>query len=333
MILKTGFRSAMAGLAALGGIHPALAAEPLTVGYFLELPMPYQYAKATGMYDEALGTEVNWVAFETGTAMSAAMASGGVQISLSQGVPPFVVAVSAGQDLKAVDITMTYSENDNCVVAETLEIDQKNARELEGRKVGVPLGTAAHFGFLAQMRHFGIDTSTLDIVDMSPPEGAAAFAQGNLDMVCGWGGALLRMKEHGNVLLSGAEKEALGILVFDVTSVPAEFAAANGELLSRFLAVTAEANAMWNAGDRRDEMLAVIAKDAGMDLDAAAATIDTFVFPPVAEQLEARWLGGGMQDYMLGVARVFEETGSIPRALDSYNAAVDTTYLQAAGEM
>jgi taurine transport system substrate-binding protein len=57
------------------------------------------------------------------------------------------------------------------------------------------------------MEHFGVDIGTMDIVDMAPPDGAAAFAQGSLDMVCGWGGSLRRMKEHGNVLLTGAEKE------------------------------------------------------------------------------------------------------------------------------
>jgi hypothetical protein len=36
-------------------------------------------------------------------------------------------------------------------------------------------------------------------------------------MVCGWGGALRRMKEHGNVLLTGAEKDEIGISVYDVT--------------------------------------------------------------------------------------------------------------------
>ena len=72
----------------------------LTVGYFLEWPMPMLAAKASGAYDDALGMKVNWVFFETGTAMSAAMASGDVHISVSQGVPPFVVAVSGGQDLQ-----------------------------------------------------------------------------------------------------------------------------------------------------------------------------------------------------------------------------------------
>ena len=43
---------------------------------------------------------------------------------------------------------------------------------------------------------------------MTPVDSAAAFASGEFDMVCGWGGPLRRMKEHGNVLLSGPEKRS-----------------------------------------------------------------------------------------------------------------------------
>ncbi|NNK15691.1 MAG: taurine ABC transporter substrate-binding protein, partial [Sulfitobacter sp.] len=74
---------AMTGQAAFADGH-----EEITVAYFLEWPMPFLAAKANGEYEEALGKKINWVSFETGTAMSAAMASGDVQISVSQGVPP-----------------------------------------------------------------------------------------------------------------------------------------------------------------------------------------------------------------------------------------------------
>ena len=323
--LVAGAVMAMAGQAALADAH-----TEITVGYFLEWPMPFQYAKVQGTYDEALGTKVNWVSFDTGTAMSAAMASGDVQISVSQGVPPFVVAASAGQDIQVVDVAVSYSENDNCVVRSDLEIDKDSASELSGKKVAVPLGTAAHYGFLSQMNHFGVDPASMEIVDMAPAEGAAALAQGSLDMACGWGGALRRMKEHGNVLLTGAEKEELGILVFDVTSAPANFVAEQSEMLTKFLAVTAEANAMWNSGENMDEMLPVIAKDAGMDEEATKATMSTFVFPSVEEQLGEKWLGGGAQTFMKGVAGVFVEAGSIPSALDSYNATISVGPLEAA---
>ena len=44
--------------------------------------------KANGTYEEELGVKINWVSFESGVKMSAAMASGDVQLSVSQGVPP-----------------------------------------------------------------------------------------------------------------------------------------------------------------------------------------------------------------------------------------------------
>ncbi|WP_107974281.1 taurine ABC transporter substrate-binding protein [Allosediminivita pacifica] len=329
MTIRNALMAGAAGMALVAGAQAAQA-QDITVGYFLEWPMPFQYAKATGMYDEALGTSVNWVSFDTGTAMSAAMASGDVQLSVSQGVPPFVVATSAGQDLQALDVAVSYSDNDNCVVQEILEIDKDSAAELEGKRVAVPLGTAAHYGFLEQMNHFGVDITTMDVVDMAPPDGAAAMAQGSVDMACGWGGSLRRMKDYGNVLLTGAEKEELGILVFDVTSGPATWVAENSDMVAAFLGVTAEANAMWADEANHEEMLPVIAKDAGMDEEATAATLETFVFPPVEEQLTEKWLGGGAQDFMAGVAQVFVEAGSIDSALDSYADNVNTGPLETA---
>ena len=304
----------------------------ITVGYFLEWPMPFLAAKASGAYDEALGMKVNWVSFETGTAMSAAMASGDVQISVSQGVPPFVVAASGGQDIQVVDVAVSYSENDNCVVKADLEIDADSASELAGKKVAVPLGTAAHYGFLRQMDHFGVDITTLQIVDMAPPEGAAALSQGAVDFACGWGGGLARMKEYGNILLTGAEKQELGILVFDVTSAPASYIAENGDTVAQFLKVTADANAEW-AANQSPEMLAVIAEQSGMDAEAAGASMATFEFPTVEQQLSAAWLGGNAATFMKGVADVFVESGSIDSALDSYEDAVNTGPLQAASDM
>ena len=330
MTTRTHLLGAAAGLSMLAG---AASAQDITVGYFLEWPMPFQYAKAEGMYEEALGVDIDWVSFDTGTAMSAAMASGDVQMSVSQGTPPFVVATSAGQDLQILDVAVSYAENDNCVVQAELEIDQESADELTGKKVAVPLGTAAHYGFLRQMDHFDVDITTMDIVDMAPPDGAAAMAQDAVDMACGWGGSLRRMKEHGNVLLTGAEKEELGILVFDVTSAPASWVAENSDLVAEFLAVTAEANAMWNSGENTEEMLPVIAQDAGMDVEATRETLSTFVFPDVDTQLSDRWLGAAAPSFLKGVADVFVEAGSIDAALDTYENAVNTGPLEQAKGM
>ena len=310
----------LAGIAMVATASAAKADE-ITVGYFLEWPMPFQFAKVEGLYDEALGMKVNWKSFDAGTAMSAAMASGDVQISVSQG----------GQDLQIADIAVVYNDNDNCVVKAELEIDKDSAKELEGKKAGVPIGTAAHYGFLKQMAHFGVDVSTMEVVDMSPPDGAAAFAQGSLDMVCSWGGSLRRMKEHGNVLLTGAEKDAIGISVYDVTSVPASFAAENADVLAKFLKVTADMNAKWLTDSA--EMLPVIAKDAGMSEADAADTLKGFQFPTVEAQLSDKWLGKATPEFLKGVGDFFKEQGNIPESRDTYDGAVNTGPLAAAAKM
>lgn len=332
MKLKSKLMSAAASVAVLAATSAA-AQDEITVAYFLEWPMPFEYAKQKGTYEEEMGVKINWVSFESGVKMSAAMASGDVQLSVSQGVPPFVVATSAGQDLQILDVAVSYADNDNCVVRSELEIDKTNTGELSGKKVAVPLGTAAHYGFLKQMSHFGVDVASMDVVDMDPPDGAAAIAQGAVDMFCGWGGSLRRAKEHGNVLLTGDEKTELGILVFDVTSGPADWVAENGDLVAKFLKVTADANAMWADSANHAEMLPLIAKDAGMDEQATMETISTFKFPTIEEQLSGAWLGGNAQTFMKGVADVFVEAGSIDAALDTYENAVNTGPLQAAGGM
>jgi len=130
-------------------------------------------------------------------------------------------------------------------------------------------------------------------------------------------------------LLTGAEKEELGILVFDATTAPTSYIAENGDMLAKFLKVTADANAMWADEANHAKMLPVIAKDAGMSEEDTASTLSTFKFPTVDEQLSDAWLGGTAASFMKGVAEVFVNAGSIPSALDSYDGTVNTSGLDA----
>jgi taurine transport system substrate-binding protein len=68
-----------------------------------------------------------------------------------------------------------------------------------------------------------------------------------------------------------------------------------------------------------------------MSVEDTAATMATFVFPSVEDQLSEKWLGGGAQGFMKGVADVFVNAGSIDSALDSYSSNVNSGPLAAAG--
>ena len=301
--------------------------EEITVAYFLEWPTPNQVAQLEETYDEAMGLKVNWVSFDTGVAMSAAMASGDVQIAFSQGLVPYANAVTAGLPLKLVGVAVSYSDNDNCVVAESAGITVDNVTDLHGQQVAVPIGTVAHYKMLREMEHLGVDVAQLELVDLAPADGAAALQRGDVAMACGWGGALRRMKEVGDILMTGAEMEEIGIRVFDVVSVTEDFANNHPDLVTKFLQVTEEANAAYAADPTAYEE--TIAEAAGMSVEDSNAVLALFQFPDKEAQLSEAWMGGTVQTFVKEVADFFVEQGELEAALDDYSPFIDTSFLEA----
>lgn len=300
--------------------------DEITVAYFLEWPTPNQVAQLEETYDEQMGMKVNWVSFDTGVAMSAAMASGDVDIAYSQGLVPFANAVTAGLPLQAVGIAVSYAENDNCVARADLNITRDNVTDLEGMQVAVPIGTVAHYKMLKEMQYLGVDTDELQLVDLAPADGAAALQRGDVAMSCGWGGGLARMKESGNIIMTGAEMEKeIGLIVFDVVSVTDDFAKNHPDVIVDFLQITEDANAAFAADQGK---LSVIAQAAGMDEDATMSSLNTFSFPSAEAQLGDAWMGGTVQGFVTEVAEFFVEQGELDEALADYAPFVNTSFLE-----
>ena len=306
-------------------LSSASALDRITVAYFEQWPTANQVAQVEKTYDEALGVEVEWRAFGNGNEMSQAMASGDVHVAYSQGLVPWVVAVSSGLPLKLVGVAVSYAEADNCVVHADAGISQANAAELEGRKVATPIGNVTHYKLLRMLDHLGVDASKVDMVQMNGADAAVAVARGDVAAGCAFGGPLQRMKEFGSVLMTAAEQEAIGIRVFDVISATEGFANDHPDLLRKFMAVTDEANAAYRANPGQHEE--TIARAAGMDLDATRNMLAMFSFPSAEAQKAEAWMGGTVQAFTKEVADFFVEQGQLDRALESYDFAIDASFL------
>ena len=323
--MKRILASIVVAASVLGAASTTSAAlEKITVAYFREWPTANQVAQAEKWYDTELGVEVEWRAYDTGVEMADAMVAGEVDISFSMGVVPFALAVTAGAPIRTVGVAVSYAENDNCVIYKKEAIDRANAHELEGRKVAVPLNTVTHYKMLRTLQFLGVDVAKVDVVDMSPHDIDDVFIRGELAMGCSWGGPLRRMKGHGWELLSAYEQERLGIRSFDVIAVTNEFAAANPELVSKFLAVTDRA--VEYLDDKPEEAKPVIAKAAGLSLKESNIVLSLFDFYSRDQQLTEHWLEGGVQTFLKEVADFFEQQGEIPAALDDYGATVDASF-------
>lgn len=300
--------------------------DTVTVGYFLEWPTANQIAQVEKTYDKELGVNMEWRAFDSGTAMSAAMASGDVDMAYSQGLVPFTVAVSQGLPITMVGIAVSYAENDNCVVSKTSGITKANAKELEGKKVAVPFGTVAHYKMLKVMSHLNVNSENIHLLDMAPADSAAAIARGDVAMACGWGGALRRMKQYGDVLMTAREQEKIGIRVFDVISVNNKFAKKHPELVTQFLKVTDDSNRTFQQNPSKYEP--IIAKAAGLNLEDSNQVLALFDFPLKDAQVSSEWMGGTVQQYTKEVADFFVQHKQIPKSLPDYSASIDSSFYQ-----
>ncbi len=332
-VVMTKMVSTLIGTLAMGTIATsaslALADDKpstVSIGYFLEWPTANQVAQVNDTYSKEMGVKVEWHAFDSGTAMSAAMASGGVDIAYSQGLVPFTIAVSKGLPITMVGIAVSYAENDNCVVRKQAHITTANAKQLEGKNIAVPFGTVSHYKMLKTLKQLDVDSNKVHLLDMAPADGAAALARGDVSMACGWGGALRRMKQYGQVLMTAQQQESFGIRSFDVISANNKFAKQHPALVTEFLKVTNDANTAYKNDPKAQQP--IIAKASGLSLQDSNQILDLFTFPLKEQQISPYWMGGGVQTFTKEVADFFVQQKQIPSALDDYSATIDASYFK-----
>ena len=238
--------------------------------------------------------------------------------------------MTGGSDLLLVGVAVTYADADNCVAHPDYGVTAANAADtLEGQSIYTPLGNVTHFKLLKMLEHLGVDTSTVDLIQSEGgPAAVAALDSGEVAMACAFGGAVNRMIANGgNLVMTGAEQEAIGIRVFDIISTTGDFAATHPDIVTGFLQVTEDANRAYN--DDQAPFIDTIAGAAGMDREATIALLDAFAFPEKDVQLSEAWLGGTVQAVMKEQMDFFAALGEIDSALRSYDTFVDTSFLEA----
>ncbi len=304
--------------------------DELNVAYLLGLPTANQVAQVERTYDEALGMTVNWIPFASGGDMAQAMGAGAIDISYSQGLTSFASFVTGGSDLLLVGVAVSYADADNCVAHPDYGVTAENAAEtLAGQSIYTPLGNVTHFKLLKMLEHLGVDIATLNLIESDGgPAAVAALDSGEVALACAFGDAVNQMIANGgNLVMTGAEQEAIGIRVFGIISTSGDFAEGYPSVVAAFLQVTEDANRAFN--DNREPFIDTIAGAVGMDRESTVALLDAFLFLEKDMQLSEAWLGGTVQQVMKDQMDFFEGQGEIASALPSYDSFVDTSFLEA----
>lgn len=303
----------------------------LTVAYQTTVE-PSKVPQAAGAYEQASGAALSWRRFDSGADIIAALAAGAVQIGYVGSSP---LAIAASRDLPILAFYVAGLIGDAEALVARTGSGISSPADLAGRRLAVPFVSTAHYSLLAALRHWSIPAAAVHILNLKPPEIAAAWQRGDIDAAYVWDPALGRIKQTGRVLATSADVGRWGAPTFDAWVVRRDFAAAHPDIVTAFARVTAAAYAdyldhpaAWGAASAP---AAAIARLTGARAQDVPALLRSYTLPRLAEQGAPALLGGGITKAVADTAAFLRDQGGIPAIQPSYAPYVTPRFVTAAG--
>ena len=303
------------------------ADKTLVIGYQTVVE-PSKVAQAAGEYEKATGWKIDWRKFDSGADVIAAIASGDVQIGYV-GSSPLAAAASREVPFQTIFIAGLIGESEALVVSNKSGISKP--QDLVGRKIAVPFVSTTHYSLLAALKHWNVDPKSVEILNLRPPEIAAAWERGDIDGAYVWDPALGKAKESGTVLVSSKEVAEYGAPTFDAWIVRNDFIEKNPDVVKAFVKVTGKAYADYTADpkawDAKSQQALDIARLTGAKAEEVPNLLKGYHLPSLPEQASPALLGGGTAKAIAETAAFLKEQGKVPAVLPDYSAYVTKRFV------
>lgn len=319
-----------AGVLALLATQAHAAESKVTIGY-QAVPDPTILAIVDGEYEKATGWKIEWRKFDSGAGVIAALASGGIDIGYA-GSSPLAAGVTRGAPIQAFLIAGLIGEAEALAVRNGSGINEP--KDLVGKKVAVPFVSTTHYSLLFALKHWGIDAAKVNILNLQPPEIAAAFARGDIDATYVWDPALASAKKTGKVLITSAEVAKLGGPTFAAWIARNDFAAAHPEILTAFTKVSLDAFVRYrkdpSAYGVGTEAAKKIADFTGAKPEEVSEQIAGNSYLLAEEQASDQFLGKGTAEAVAATSAFLKDQKKVDALLPDYGPTVTARFVKAA---
>jgi taurine transport system substrate-binding protein len=332
-------RATMAGVALFAvGIGTAHAQSREVVIGYQDMVVPWRYAQASGAVEKATGYKITYRKLGGGADVIRALASGSIQLG-EAGSSPIAAGLSQGVDISLFWILDNINDAEALVARDGSHVT--TIADLKGKKIGLPFVSTSHFHTLVALQHAGVDPSTVKILNLRPPEVAAAWERGDIDATYIWDPVLAKVKKNGKVLItSGEVAKETGKATFDGFAVSRKFAQGNSAFLTSLVKVLADTDAQyrdnpaaWTSGSKE---VAGVARESGANAADVPASLALYAFPTLAQQASPAWLGGGAQGgaakSLAATAEFLKTQGTIQNVLPDYSKGIDPRFVQQAAK-
>lgn len=292
---------------------------------------PYRIVMESGELEKTTGYKINWRMFGGGGDVIRAMASGDVQIG-EVGSAGITAAASQGQDIKLFWILDDIADAEALVARNGSGIN--SVKDLKGKKVATPFVSTSHYQLMVDLKAEGVDPKTVNVMNLRPPEIAAAWERGDIDATFIWDPVLSKVKANGKVIATSGSIGKKGYPTFDGMVVNAKWGAAHEAFMVALVKALAKADNEYRANAAKwtadSPQVKAVAKWTKAEPAAVPAAMKLYRFPTMEEQLSPAWLGGGAAKAMTDTAAFLKEQGRVQEVKPNYKDFVTTTYVQKA---
>jgi taurine transport system substrate-binding protein len=300
-----------------------------------DMVVPLRVLQASGELEKATGYKINWKMFGGGGDVIKAMASGEVPIG-EVGSSPATAAASQGLDVQVIWILDDIGNAEQLVARNGSGVNA--LADLKGKKVAVPFVSTAHYQLLAALQDAKVNPKEVQILNMRPPEIAAAWERGDIDATFIWDPVLSKVKANGKVIVSSGDIAKKGKPTFDAIMVNRAWAEKNKDFLTKFITAVAKKDAEYKANKAQwtatSDMVKAVAKVVGAKPEDVPNAMGAYNFPSAAEQASNKWLGGGKDSgvakAMADTAQFLKEQGRITEVAKDYSKFVNPEFAKAA---
>ncbi|GAB1515910.1 ABC transporter substrate-binding protein [Actinophytocola sp. KF-1] len=258
---------------------------------------------AAGLLDD-LPYEIEWATFTSGPPLLEAVSAGGVHIGRVGNTPP-IFAAAAKARIAAVASSQGNVTSDAILVLPDSPI--RSVEDLKGKTIGVAKGSSAHGQVLYNLRANGLSTKDVTLSFLQPADAYGAFNQGQIDAWAVWDPytSQARIESGARVIVDGS-RTANGYS-FLVAGTGALSDAGVNSALRDYVVRHAKAE-RW-AGTHREEWAQAWAKETGLSIEVARATVDAGPDLPVP-------LDDAVVRSEQDLADAFTEDGVLPGKVD-----------------
>lgn len=322
-VVLSQFATLFASLAVAFAAHAA----DLTVGYQTGID-PSKVPQADGLYEKTTGQAIDWRRFNSGPEVVAAIASGDVQIG-NLGSSPLAAAASRNVPIVTFLVAAQINAAEALVVRNGSGIDKP--QDLIGKTIATPFVSTSHYSLLGALKHWGLSTSQVKVVNLQPAQIAAAWKRGDIDGAFVWSPALGEIRKNGKTLTDAAQVGQWGAPTFEVWVARKDYAEKHPEVIAQFAKVTLDAFADYaaNKASWTAESVPVqkIAKLTGANAADIPELLAGSTFPDAQAQKSSALLDGGTAKAIGETARFLKEQGKVETVLPDYGPYVSAKFI------